>query len=101
MSKDNAKSLADILGGKQSGLGKLAAEAKRREALSDYMRNALPEALAPGLVHCNVENETSITLLAVSPEWAARLRFASPEILAIGRRQMPGLESVKVKVAGG
>jgi hypothetical protein len=101
MSKDNAKSLADLLSKEQSGLGKLAVEAKRREALSDYMRNALPAALAPGLMHCNVENETSITILAASPEWAARLRFASPEILEIGRRKVPGLESVKVKVAGG
>ena len=101
MSNENAKSLADLLSGDQTGLGKLAGEARRRAALSDYMRNALPDALAPGLVHCNVENETSITLLAASPEWAARLRFASPEILTIGRRELPGLESVKVKVAGG
>ena len=78
MSNDNAKSLADLIGTDQTGLGKLAGEARRRAALSDYLRSALPETLAPGLVHCNVENETSLTLLAASPEWASRLRFEAP-----------------------
>jgi hypothetical protein len=99
MSNSNAKSLAELIGTGKSPLGKLAGEAKRRADLSDYLRKALPPALSEAIVHCNIEPVNTITVLAPTSEWAARLRFATPEILAAGRKREPQLEQVRVRVA--
>ena len=100
MSNKNAKSLAELIGSDGSPLGKLAGEAKRRADLSDHLRKGLPDALSTGVVHCNIEPVNTITVLAPNAEWATRLRFATPEILEIGREREPRLEKVRVRVAG-
>ena len=100
MSNRDAKSLAELIGTDESLLGKLAGEARRRADLSDYLRKALSESLGDGLLHCNIEPEDTITVLAPTPEWASRLRFATPEILELSRKREPKLEQVRVRVAG-
>ena len=99
MSRKTAKSLAQLVDAQGSSLGKLALEAKRRATLSEYLRTELPTPLGSGIVHCNIQSENTVTVLAASPEWAARLRFAAAEILALSQDKEPELERVKVSVA--
>jgi len=99
MSKDTAKSLSELLDTGHSSLGQLASEASRRVDLSEHLRKGLPAPLGEGLLHCNIEPENTITVLAASPEWAARLRYETPVILQLSRQKEPGIEQVKVRVA--
>ncbi len=99
MSKENAKSLAELIDTSATSLGALAGEAKRRATLSEHLRNGLADPLGANVVHCNINSENTITLLAASPEWAARLRYEAPEILKLARQVEPGIAQVKVRVA--
>jgi len=94
------RSLGDIIANPRTRFGKLAKEAERRVALADQLRNSLPENLRDGISDCNISDSGTLTVLAVNPEWASRLRFETELLLSIGRQAEPGLSNVKIKVAG-
>lgn len=100
MSKERSKSLAELISRPQSGLGKLAAAARRQTALSDYLRAGLGLQLGAGVAHCNIRDDGTAVVLATSPEWAARLRFEAPRILELCREHGSNATAVKVRVSG-
>ena len=99
MSNKEAKSLADIASSTDTGLGRLAAAAQQRTELGEHLRKRLDPSLAAGFVHCNIRDDSTLVVIAASPEWAARLRFESSQLLAICREHGVNLSSVKVRVA--
>jgi hypothetical protein len=99
MSKETAKSLAELIGTGDSSLGNLAGEARRRSTLSEHLRKGLADPLGTNLLHCNINSRNTITLLAASPEWAARLRYEAPAILELARQIEPEVMQIKVRVA--
>jgi hypothetical protein len=101
MSKRKAKSLSELIGGKSSPLGNLASNALLRETLGDYLRNHLPADLADGFLHCNLQDETTLIVIATSPEWASRLRFENNHFIRLCAAQGTKIDSVKVKVSAG
>ena len=101
MLRDKPKSLSELIGSTGSPLGSLAAEASRREALSDYLRSNLPPELEPGFLHCNLTNEGLLVVLASSPEWAARLRFEADTFRRLCDAHGVVVTDVRVRVGGG
>ena len=99
MSREKPKSLAELIDTGQTPLGQLAGEAKRRIDLGEHLRSCLPAPLGEGVMHCNIEPENTVTVLAASPEWAARLRFEASAILKLSQQKEPGIQQVRVRVA--
>ncbi len=99
MSKEKPKSLAELIDTGQTPLGRLAGEARRRIDLGEHLRSRLPAPLGDGVLHCNIEPENTVTVMAASPEWAARLRYEAAEILKLSQQKEPGIQEVKVRVA--
>jgi hypothetical protein len=99
MSNKELKPLASLLGTANSGLAKLADAAQRRADLSDYMRKNLDASLTGGFMHCNIREDETLVVTATSPEWAARLRFASAQFLQLSRERGLGVKTIKVRVA--
>jgi hypothetical protein len=100
MSKDKAKSLSELIGAQNSGLGRLAAEARMRTDLSDHVRSRLDEPLASGINHCNLRDDGTLVVIAVNSEWAARLRFESQQLMAVARDFCAKVTACKNRVAG-
>lgn len=99
MSKGGSKSLSELIAASGSPLGKLADEAQRRTALADHLRTGLGTELGSGLAHCNLREDGTLVVLATSPEWAARLRFESAQLIQLCRQQGTPVCAVKVRVA--
>ena len=100
MSKGEAKSLSDLIGSGKSGLGQLAARARRQADLSEHLRSGLDADLAAGIVHCNIRDDGTLVVLAASPEWASKLRFEERRLLDLCRAFGTEATAVKVRVAG-
>ncbi len=100
MSKDKAKSLSDLIAADDTGLAKLAVAARLRSDLSQHMRNNLGEPLSNGIMHCNVHDDGTLIVIAANPEWASRLRFEAPKLLALCTDFGASATAVKVRVAG-
>lgn len=98
MSNKELKPLAGLIAAPNSGLAKLADAARLRADLSDYMRKHLDSSLANGFRHCNVHDDETLVVTATSPEWAARLRFASAQFLELSQKRGLRLKNVKVRV---
>ena len=100
MSKSEAKSLSQLIGTTGSGLERLAREAQKRAGLTDHLRGNLTAPLGDGVRHCDIRDDGTLVVAATSPEWAARLRYAEPELrrLCTDFGVTPAL--VKIKVAG-
>jgi hypothetical protein len=99
MSKSRLKSLSNIVHDSRSALGQLAGEAQSRLDLADQMRRALPAELTSHLVGCNLRDDGTLIILTSGPEWAARFRFESSELLRICREFYPATARVRVRVA--
>jgi len=99
MSKDEPKSLSELLGSANSKIGRLAAQARASVDLTDHVRNGLAPDLAAEIVHCSVGDDGLLIVRATGPEWAARLRFESDHLLTLARQQHPAATRVKVRVA--
>ena len=77
------------------------------DALPEIERRAArlfsPEDLAPELaaemVGCDLNPQGILILRVSSPEWAARFRFESEQLLALCRKKRPETQSVKIRVA--
>jgi hypothetical protein len=99
MSNKELKPLASLLGTANSGLAKLAVAAQQRADLGDYMRKNLDASLKGGFLHCNLREDETLVVTATSPEWAARLRFASAQFLQLSRERGLSVKTIKVRVA--
>jgi len=99
MSKDNSKSLSELISKAESTLGQLAESASQCTELSQHLRVHLDSELAAGFLHCNMHDDETLVVVASSPEWAARLRFASSELLTLSREFGMPATRVKVKVS--
>jgi len=98
MSKSKAKSLAELAGSTDTGLGRLAEAARLRTDLGDFLRNRLDSKLAPGFVHWNIRDDDTLVVIATSPEWASRLRFETETLLSLCRERGLSVTTVKVRV---
>lgn len=99
MSKDQAKSLSELIGAKGTGLGRLAAEARKRADLTDYVRSRLPAPLGDGVVHCDIGPDATLVVAAVNPECASRLRYEEHQLRELCRNFGVEARTVKVKVS--
>ena len=100
MSNKEPKPLVSLIEGANSGLARLAEAARVRADLSDYMRKNIDASLAGGLMHCSIRDDQTLVVTATSPEWAARLRFASAEFLTLCEARGVSVNNVKVRVGG-
>ena len=98
MLKGKPKSLSELIGSQNSPLGNLASEARLRESLSDHLRKHLPADLSAGLLHCNLRDETTLIVIASSPEWASRLRFEKELFIRLCADHGTQVTDVKVRV---
>jgi hypothetical protein len=98
MSNNELKLLAGLITSADSGLARLADAARLRADLSDYMRKHLDSSLAAGFRHCNIRDDETLVVTATSPEWAARLRFASARFLELSQECGQNVKTVKVRV---
>jgi hypothetical protein len=101
MSKRKPKSLSELIAGQDSPLGNLASKALLRDSLGDYLGTHLPPGLVDGFLHCNLQEETTLIVIATSPEWASRLRFENNHFIRLCAAQGTKINSVKVKVSSG
>lgn len=99
MSRNDLKSLSELIGSADSDLGRLAARARAKIGLTDHIRAGLAPTLAAEVVHCNLEDDGTLIVRVAGPEWASRLRFESERLLALGRERHPGAVQVRVRVA--
>jgi len=98
MSNNGPKSLSEIVNSECSGIGTLAARARERADLGDYLRGALPDELAAHLLSANVNSEHCLVVLCDGPEWAARLRFESTALLSRCRERHAAAVGVAIRV---
>jgi len=63
-----------------------------------WWQAVLPAELREALVQV-VQKRDELTLLATSPAWSARLRFAIDELMPQLRAHAPGIVRVRVRVA--
>ena len=99
MSKNGPKSLSTHVSAAHSSVGRLAAEARARLGLADHIRAGLPADLGMRLTSCSLGDDGILVVRTAGPEWAARLRFESQEILTLCRQRHPETRSVKIGVA--
>ena len=100
MAKSKPKSLSELIGSKDSGLGRLAAEARKRADLGDFLRDRLDPQIAGGIAHCNVRDDGTLVIIAVNSEWAARLRYESTQLIALARENGAKVSACKIRVTG-
>lgn len=91
------RALTDLLARPTSPLATLQ---KRAEAAQDWLRLVkawVPPELAPHVTSA-VERDHMLTIYVASAAWAARLAFATHDILARARETASGVETVRVKI---
>lgn len=91
--KTGPTSLADLLQGSQA-LQRLKAQAEARRRLTAQVRQLLPGAEAEHLLGAHVNRNGELVLVADSPAWAARIRYAQDAL----RRGLAPLEVIGVRV---
>lgn len=99
MSKNKPKSLSQLIESPGSAIGRLAATARQKLALTEHVRNGLSAALGTELLHCSLDDDGAMIVRVSSPEWAARFRFENETLLSLARQVHPETTSVKVRVA--
>jgi hypothetical protein len=93
---ENTRHISNFLRRNQSASGLLEG-VERDVRLLKAMRRALGEDLGPHCLYATREGER-VCLLADGPVWAARLRFAAPELLAALCAQGTVAAEVRVRV---
>jgi hypothetical protein len=101
MSDSRPKSLSQFVSEESSALGRLASEAAARVALTDHLRAGLAGPLGDCITGSNLRADGTLVILTDGPEWAARLRFESDRLLALGRALHPAAARVRVRVSTG
>ncbi len=87
MTAKRPRSLAELL--KTGNLATLAAEARRREGLTERVRGLLPAAEAAHLLAANTSDTGELVLTMDSSVWAARVRYRAVDL---------GVERLRVRV---
>ncbi len=87
MTNKRPRSLAELL--KTGNLADLAAEARRRESLTERIRGLLPTAEAAHLVAASTADTGELVLTMDSSVWAARVRYRAEDL---------GAERLRVRV---
>lgn len=59
----------------ESALGDLSEQARDQVALANLLRESLQPGLREGFAGSDLDPDGTLTIFAVAPEWAARLRF--------------------------
>jgi len=80
MTVKQPRSLAELL--KTKALANLAAEASRREGLTERIRALLPVDEAAHLVAANTTDTGELVLMMDSSVWAARVRYRAEDLSA-------------------
>ena len=92
------KSLSDVFEQPGGALTRLADEARRRSALADRVKAALPGELASQVLSCGLGEDGTVAVVTTSPEWASRLRFETMTILDAVRQTAANASQVRIKV---
>ena len=87
MTAKHPRSLAELL--KTGNLADLAAEARRREGLTERIRGLLPSDEAAHLVAVHTIDTGELVLTMDSSAWAARVRYRAEDL---------GAERLRVRV---
>ena len=98
MSSSGPKSLSQLLAAKGGTMQRLADEASQRVALTDHLRSSIDPEIGAHLAGANLRDDGTLIVLASSPEWAARLRFESDNLLSKCREFHPAAARVRVRV---
>jgi hypothetical protein len=69
-----------------------------RRSWLEWLRAALPQDLGAAVVDA-VAKGSVLTLHVASPSWAARLRFALPDLASQAQQRSPGIATLRVRVA--
>lgn len=89
----------------QSGSGdrldKLVKHSRNMGNLSQILRAALPDDVAPHLLAANLREPGELVLICSSSPWAARLRFESESLLKAANKVGIKAHSCTVKVGRG
>ena len=92
----NPKDINSLLAG--SGLAKQAREfVRRQDDWGSFFAGRLDPMLLEAIGHY-VEKDGTLTIFVNSAAWAARLRFALPELWSAAREFRPGTERWTVKI---
>ena len=86
-------SLADLLQGSQA-LKRLKGQAEARRRLTEQVRKLLPRPEAEHLLGAHVNRAGELVLVADSPAWAARMRYAQDAL----RRGLKPLAVMGIRV---
>ncbi|MEZ5566283.1 MAG: DciA family protein [Gammaproteobacteria bacterium] len=95
--KGSLKGLGELLGA-DSALAQLARTAGRQVEVADCVRQQLSTDLAGAIAACNLRPDGTLVVTALSPEWAARLRFEADAILTGCRVNWPAAARVQIRV---
>lgn len=101
MSKNDPKSLSELIFRPGSALNELARRAEATTDLAATLRAALPPTMAEGLRAASVREDGTLVVLAASSAWASRLRFEGERLLARCREGYPHTQRIEVRVSGG
>ncbi|OUU80153.1 MAG: hypothetical protein CBC38_01790 [Gammaproteobacteria bacterium TMED78] len=81
MARKKPLSISKILHSKSGELPDLMREIKRREEITNKIKDLLPKEDAVHLVNSNITEDGIIILVVDSSEWAARIRYIASEII--------------------
>lgn len=100
MSTGRPVPLRELIGGPDTPLGRLIQRGIETEALTDKVRDALPEPLRTHILTASLHGHT-LHIVADAAVWAARLRFHEGEIrTSLGPKQGTSLQNIRVRVRG-
>ncbi len=100
MSENAPKPLSELIFRAGSAVNDLARRAESAIELAAALRGALPDELAGALQAATLREDGTVVVMAVSPAWAARLRFEADTLLARCRERHPGATRLRVRVSG-
>ena len=90
-------SVRQLLGSPLSPLGRLVAAGRHQDAANAALQEFLEEPLKGRVCVARASSET-LTLVADSPAWSARVRYLTPQILAHLRSRLENPRLKKVKI---
>ena len=93
-----AKDLKSLFGGDNSALTTLANRASAMQSLQQSIASVLPEALGQAISAASLNPDNTLVVIANDPNWAARLRFHSPDMLEAARRAGIPATACQIKV---
>ncbi|MEN7342858.1 MAG: DciA family protein [Pseudomonadota bacterium] len=93
-----AKDLKSLLTGGNSSLTTLANRASAMQSLQQSIVGALPDNIGAAIVAASISPDNALVVVADDPNWAARLRFHSADMLEAARRAGIPATACQIKV---